>query len=243
MGAFLSLFRSPGTSSCCHNFSNIIKKWFGNYISQIPQDSGLYVTRSQRLMYVEVPQEQHWSSLTVGRTLLPQSLPCSLSAWGMCEERLPAMTESKETGSGPPCSQTCMAPCLCGGPAWVMTSFLVHAEDRFLLRGAALPPRRCWPLPGLHSAAAVGPCPPCAPKVPWTAAHPGCTLGCSKRHGVQRGACSSTVQISSAPPTSCSGVSQLRKSSRVPGSVTATIWTDLRAASLREVSYYPDGMR
>lgn len=100
------------------------------------------------------------------------------------------MTESKETGSGPPCSQTWMAPCLCGSLAWVATSFLACAQDiapaertprlrslpagADLCLGSALQLQQDLALPAL----------PGCHELPHA---PGCSLGCTKRHGRTEG--------------------------------------------------------
>jgi len=55
MGAMFPFFQSPGTLPDCHDLSNI-SEWLGNGISQFPQDSGIHLIRSYRLMYVQVPQ-------------------------------------------------------------------------------------------------------------------------------------------------------------------------------------------
>ncbi|KAK4831142.1 hypothetical protein QYF61_015445 [Mycteria americana] len=47
--------KTKGTSSDCHDFK-YHGEWLGSYISQFPQDSGMPLIRSHRLMYVQVPQ-------------------------------------------------------------------------------------------------------------------------------------------------------------------------------------------
>lgn len=50
------------------------QEWLGNYTSHIPQNSGMHLFRTHRLMGVHfLMWSQNWSSLTVGGALIVQS--------------------------------------------------------------------------------------------------------------------------------------------------------------------------
>jgi len=49
-------FQSPGISSNCRDFSNIMDSGLGKNFSQFPQDSWMHLVRSHRLTFVQVPQ-------------------------------------------------------------------------------------------------------------------------------------------------------------------------------------------
>ena len=55
MSAVLPVFQSPGTSPDCYDFSH--QEWLDDYVSQFPQDCGMHLIRTHRLMDAQVPRE------------------------------------------------------------------------------------------------------------------------------------------------------------------------------------------